>query len=73
MGLEAGRERLRESMTEAELASVIEYTIHSEGIGYKGVRRARGFAFVMSGSNGSKAYYPYNISSNKKMRRDSSD
>ncbi len=69
MGLNVGREKLEEDMTEAELASIIEYTIHSEGIGYKGVKRARGFAFVMSGSNGARAYYPYNISSSKKMKR----
>ncbi|MCD6564165.1 MAG: aminopeptidase P family protein [Thermoproteales archaeon] len=68
-GLEAGREKLKEDMTEAELASIIEHVIHSEGIGYKGVKRARGFAFVMSGVNGSKAYYPYNISSDKKIKR----
>lgn len=68
-GLEAGREKLSEGITEAELASIIESTIHSEGIGYKGVKRARGFAFVMSGVNASRAHYPYNISSDKKIKR----
>ncbi|MGB9895881.1 MAG: M24 family metallopeptidase [Thermoproteota archaeon] len=68
-GLEAGFNSLREGVTEAELASTIEAAIYSKGIGYKGVRRARGFAFVMSGVNGSEAYLPFDISSNKKIKK----
>jgi Xaa-Pro aminopeptidase len=68
-GLEAGFNSLREGMAEAELASIIEAAIYSKGLGYKGIRRIRGFAFVMSGVNGSEAYLPFDISSNKKIKK----
>jgi len=68
-GLERGLRELREGMTEAELASKIEEAIYSKGIGYKDIRRARGFAFVMSGRKASNANLPFNISSNKKITR----
>ncbi|MBO3801707.1 MAG: Xaa-Pro peptidase family protein [Thermoproteota archaeon] len=68
-GLEAGFSSLREGVSEAELASTIESEIYSKGIGYKGVKRVRGFAFVMSGVNGSEAYLPFDISSDKKIKK----
>jgi len=70
MGLEAVVERIEEGVKESELAAEAERVVHSEGIGYKGkVRRARGFAFVMSGENSSKAWYPFNFSSDRRVRK----
>jgi len=67
-GLKRGREELREGMSEAELASCIEAEIGSR-LGHMGSRRVRAFAFVMSGPNGSRAYLPFDISSDRKMGR----
>jgi len=70
IGLEAAREALHEGVRESEIAAECEKAIEIEGIGYKGVvRRARGFAFVMSGRNSARAWYPYNISSSRKIKR----
>jgi len=69
LGLEKGLEELREGMTEAELASTIEKAVYSKGLGYKGVRRIRGFAYVMSGVNGSSANLPFDISSQRRISR----
>ncbi|MGC8631627.1 MAG: M24 family metallopeptidase [Thermoprotei archaeon] len=68
VGLREGRFKLSEGMTEAELASVIEGAINSS-VGYKGAKRVRAFAFVMSGYKGETAYYPYDISSEKTIKR----
>lgn len=59
-----------EGVKESTLASIAEATVHSEGVGFENkVRRARGFAFVMSGENTSKAWYPFNISTDRRIRR----
>ena len=70
IGLETARESLREGVRESEVAAECEKAIEVEGIGYKDVvRRAKGFAFVMSGHNSARAWYPYNISSSRKIKR----
>ena len=68
-GLEEAREFLNEGVKEVELASVFEKAVHVKGTDYKGVKRVRGFAFVMSGANASKAYYPYNVSTSHRIKR----
>lgn len=68
MALEETREFLKDGIRENELASIFEKKVQSEGIGFMGIKRARGFAFVMSGSNTSRAWYPFNISTNKRIR-----
>lgn len=61
---------ISEGVKESTLASVAEATVYSEGVGFEGkVKRARGFAFVMSGENTSKAWYPFNISTDRKIKR----
>lgn len=67
-GLRELKNSLREGMTEIELAAICEKAIR-EKVGYEGFKRVRAYAFVMSGVNGSKAWYPYNISTNKTIRR----
>jgi len=70
IGLEAARNAIKEGVKETEIAAACEAAILISGVGYKGVvKRARGFAFVMSGPNASKAWYPYNISTDRKLRR----
>jgi Xaa-Pro aminopeptidase len=55
-------------MKETELAAVIEGEIQAYGVGYDGARRARGFAFVMSGpENTAGAWAAYNISTDRKI------
>jgi Xaa-Pro dipeptidase len=49
LGLAAAKSALRPGMTEVELASLIESTIHTAGTGFKGIERVRGYATVMSG------------------------
>lgn len=61
---------VKEGLRESELAALAEYIVYSEGVGFEGrVKRARGFAFVMSGINTSRAWYPFNISTNRRIRR----
>jgi Xaa-Pro dipeptidase len=67
--LEKARESLVAGMKETELAAVIESSIQAYGVGYKGARRARGFAFVMSGpQNTMAAWGAYNISTDRVIR-----
>lgn len=69
-GLEVARSNLGEGVSETELASLIESEIHSRGVGYKGVKRARGFVFVMSGSfSTANAWGPFNISTDRKFKK----
>ncbi|MEM2739176.1 MAG: Xaa-Pro peptidase family protein [Candidatus Bathyarchaeia archaeon] len=59
-----------EGLKESELAALAESIVYSEGVGFEGrVKRARGFAFVMSGGSTSKAWYPFNISSDRRITR----
>lgn len=69
IGLKAAREKLSEGAKESEIAAACEASIYSEGVGFRGVSRARGFAFVMSGENTARAWYPYNISTDRRIRR----
>ncbi len=70
IGIEALLEKIEEGVKESELAAEAERAIYAEGVGFKGeVERARGFAFVMSGENSSKAWYPFNISSGRRIRK----
>ncbi|MFQ1020818.1 M24 family metallopeptidase [Tardisphaera saccharovorans] len=68
VGLREGHCKLKEGVSEAELASDIEYAINSS-VGYSGTQRVRAYAFVMSGERGSVAYYPFNSSSEKRIKR----
>ena len=69
IGLESVIEKIRDGIKESVLAAEAEKSVYSEGVGYKRkVRRARAFAFVMSGTNSSKAWYPFNISTDRKIK-----
>jgi Xaa-Pro aminopeptidase len=69
-GLQAAYEKVEEGARETEVAAACEKTIYEEGFGYKGKSTAaRGFAFVMSGENSLRAPRPYNISSQRRLKR----
>lgn len=66
--LARARESLRAGLKETELAAVIESAIQTYGVGYQGVKRARGFAFVMAGPrNTEEAWGAFNISTDRRM------
>ncbi|MBS7611115.1 aminopeptidase P family protein [Candidatus Bathyarchaeota archaeon] len=70
LAIEKLLKNVSEGVKESTLASVVEATVYSEGVGFENkVKRARGFAFVMSGENTSKAWYPFNISTDRRIRR----
>lgn len=69
LAVEGFLERLMEGVTECELAASAEAVVHGRGVGFKGARRSRGFAFVMSGVNSSRAWYPFNISTDRRVCR----
>jgi len=67
--LEVARGRMVPGMKETELSAIIEGEIQAYGVGYDGARRARGFAFAMSGpENTAGAWAAYNISTDRKIR-----
>lgn len=68
-GLGAARDALGPGMKETEVASAAERAIHVFGVGHRGVLRARGFAFVMSGPLSAEAHMPFNISTARRIRR----
>jgi Xaa-Pro dipeptidase len=64
--LAEARKRLTAGMKETEVSAIIESSIQTFGVGYLGVQRARGFAFVMSGpDNTAAAWGAYNISTSR--------
>jgi Xaa-Pro dipeptidase len=69
--IEQAKAQMREGMKETELAATIESAITTYGVGYSGITRARGFAFVVSGHNtgGVYAWGPYNISTDRVLQR----
>jgi len=68
-GLSAALERVQEGIKECEVAAAVEAEVYGTAIGLRGIRRARAYAFVMSGPNSANAYWPFNISSKRKLRR----
>jgi Xaa-Pro aminopeptidase len=64
----AGKERAQAGVREIEVASAIESAFQEYGIGYAGVRRARGYAFAMSGPvNAANAWLPANFSTERRL------
>lgn len=67
MGYDAAREMIAAGVREAEIAGAVEGRIYGRGIGYKGVTRARGYCFVMSGVNSVNSWRPFCVSTDKKL------
>jgi Xaa-Pro dipeptidase len=64
LGLRAFKENAQPGRTEAQVAAAVESAIYAQGIGYRGVRFARGWAQVFSGPNTIEGWY-YPISSDR--------
>jgi len=69
-GYNAARKVLEPGIKETEVAAEVERRIYTEGVGYKKVERARGFAFVMSGPLSANSWRPFCISTDRKIRKD---
>ncbi len=68
--LDLARGKVSAGMRETELSGIIEGGVQTMGVGYKNARRARGFAFVMSGpENTAAAWAAYNISTDRKLAK----
>lgn len=67
MGYEAAREMIAAGVREAEIAGAVEGRIYGRGVGYKGVTRARGYCFVMSGVNSANSWRPFCCSTDKRL------
>jgi len=63
-----GKMRAQPGVREIEMASAIESAFQEYGVGYAGVRRARGYAFAMSGPiNAANAWLPANFSTERRL------
>jgi Xaa-Pro dipeptidase len=68
LGLKAFVEAAVPGAREVEVSAAIEAAIYSEGTGYKGVRRCRAWAEVMSGpEEGAVSWYQFLISSDRRL------
>jgi Xaa-Pro aminopeptidase len=67
MGYEVARSMIRAGTTEAEIAGAVEGAIYAKGVGYKNVKRARGYCFVMSGGNSVNSWRPFCVSTDKRL------
>lgn len=68
MGLDAARELIAVGITESEIAGAVEGRIYGRGVGYKNVKRSRGYCFVMSGENSVNSWRPFCVSSSKRLQ-----
>jgi len=68
MGYEAARKALKPGIKDCEVSAAVEAAIRSKGVGFKGARRARGYAFALSGEKSSMVRNPYFITSDRVMR-----
>jgi len=67
MGYDAAREMIRAGVPESEVAGAVEGRIYGKGVGYKNVKRARGYCFVMSGVNSVNSWRPFCVSTSKRL------
>jgi Xaa-Pro dipeptidase len=67
LGYEVAREMIRAGVHESEIAGAVEGRIYAKGVGYKNVKRARGYCFVMSGINSVNSWRPFCMSSSKRL------
>lgn len=67
MGYETARTLIEAGIPESEIAGAVEGKIYGKGIGYKNVKRSRGYCFVMSGVNSVNSWRPFCVSSSKQL------
>ncbi|NLO99090.1 MAG: aminopeptidase P family protein [Clostridiaceae bacterium] len=68
MGYAAAREVVVPGVKDCEVSAAVEAAIRSKGVGYKGARRARGYAFALSGEKSSMHRNPYFVTSDRVMK-----
>jgi Xaa-Pro dipeptidase len=68
-GYAAARELMIPGVSEAEVSGHVEGRMYGRGVGYKGVRRSRGYCFAMSGPNSAISWRPFCIASDRKLQR----
>jgi len=68
-GLAAFKENVAEGVSEIELAAAVNSAVAVKGSGYKGVKTARGFAQVASGPSTERAWRPFEITTNRKLKK----
>ncbi len=68
MGYAAARDIIGPGIRDCEVSAAVEAAIMSKGIGYKGARRARGYAFALSGRKSSMHRNPYFVTSDRIMQ-----
>ncbi len=67
-GLTAFKEKVKPGVKESEVSAAVEEAIHANGVGYKGVQSARGWAYVMSGPDTATSHRPYLISTDRRLK-----
>ena len=68
MGYTAAREVVCPGIKDCEVSAAVEAAIRAKGVGYKGARRARGYAFALSGERSSMYRNPYFVTSDRTMQ-----
>ncbi len=68
IGYDAAREIAEPGIKESALSAAVEDRIHKVGVGYKSLRRARGFCFAMSGPNSFWSRRPFCIDSDRNVQ-----
>jgi len=63
MGYAAARENMLAGLKDSEVSAAVEARIYGAGVGYKGLRRARGYCFSLSGPNAAMGENPYFVTS----------
>lgn len=67
-GYDAARKVIQPGIKDCEVSAAVEQAIRAKGIGYKGARRARGYAFACSGINTNMIRAPFFVTSDRVMK-----
>lgn len=68
MGYQAARDMIAPGVKDCEISAAVEAAIRGKGVGYKGARRARGYAFALSGKASSMMRNPYFVTSDRVLQ-----
>lgn len=68
MGYAAARAMIAPGVKDCEVSAAVESAIRAKGVGYQGARRARGYAFALSGKASSMMHNPYFVTSDRVLQ-----
>lgn len=68
MGYAAARAMIAPGVKDCEVSAAAESAIRAKGVGYRGARRARGYAFALSGRASSMMLHPYFVTSDRVLQ-----